>query len=51
MEKQFEIYFKDLNKDAQRRFLKFLGITQDDGNFEVAPLTIIYVEEDASHVK
>mgnify|MGYP006910582081 CR=1 FL=1 len=42
--KQFEIYFKDLNKDAQRRFLKFLGIKKEDGNFEIAPLTIINIE-------
>jgi len=42
--KQFEIYFEDLNEDAQQRFLETFDMEKDDGNFENSPLAIIDME-------
>ena len=40
----FDIYFSDLNEDAQRRFLDYIGLTDPkEGNYDidVSPITII----------
>jgi hypothetical protein len=42
--KQFEIFFKDLNEGAQRRFLERFNMKEEDGNFELAPLAIVDME-------
>ncbi len=40
--KQFEIFFDDLNQDAQKRYLEFMNMEKkEDGNFEICPLAII----------
>lgn len=41
--KTFEICFGDLNPDAQKRFLEFVG--EDEVN-DFIPLTIIEIEDD-----
>jgi hypothetical protein len=43
--KHFALYFKDLTKEAQNRFLERFDIKEEDGNFEFAPITIIDMEE------
>lgn len=40
----FEIYFNDLNEDAQKRYLEYVGCeTAADGNYDInmCPITII----------
>jgi hypothetical protein len=47
--KSFEIFFNDLNEDAQKRFLEFQEIdSAADGNYDidVVPLAIFNREED-----
>ncbi|GEM_PF-1901673 len=46
MVNEFPIYFRDLTEDAKKRFLEFLNITEEESNFDIAPLTILYVEDD-----
>jgi len=47
MKKEIEIYFNDLTEDAQARVMAGMGISDSaDGNFEIAPLTILDFEED-----
>lgn len=42
-----EIYFRDLNPDAQKRFLEFTKTTSEsDGNWEVMPIAIISKPEE-----
>lgn len=39
---QFEIYFDDLNSEAQDKYLEWIGIQKaEDGNFEYMPITIL----------
>jgi hypothetical protein len=39
---EIEIYFHDLNEDAQKKFLKAMGIeTSDEGNYGVIPIAIV----------
>ncbi len=41
-----EIYFNDLNKEAQEKFLEAMGIkTSDEGNYEVFPIAVTPVPE------
>jgi hypothetical protein len=43
MENKFEIYYRDLNEKAQKKFLKFMNICYEvEGNFDVFPITEIY---------
>jgi hypothetical protein len=43
----FEIYFRDLNKDAQERFLTFQEIENpEDGNYDVFPIAIIELDKE-----
>lgn len=45
-ENDIEIYFDDLNKDAQEKFLEAMGIkTSDEGNYEVFPIAVTPVPE------
>ena len=46
--KSFEIYFSDLNSDAQERVCEKFNITPEEANWDmdIAPLAIIEVEED-----
>ena len=45
--KSFEIFFNDLNEDAQKEFLKFAGVEDESElNHELAPLAIVDVEEE-----
>ena len=38
----FEIYFRDLNKKAQRRFLAFQEMAgPEEGNYDVFPIALI----------
>ena len=38
----FELYFRDLNEEAQKRLLKFLGISSpEEGNLDVVPLCVL----------
>lgn len=41
-----EIYFDDLNEEAQKKFLKAMGIeTSDEGNYDVIPIAIVSIPE------
>jgi hypothetical protein len=40
----FEIYFEDLNEEAQKRFIEFMG--GDIGNFDIFPIGSIEIVED-----
>lgn len=41
-----QIYFSDLNEEAQKEFLEAMGIkTSDEGNYEVLPIAIAPVPE------
>jgi len=43
--KIFYIYFRDLNEDAQRRYLEFRGIKKpEDDNLDVFPICVIEKE-------
>lgn len=43
---EIEIYFDDLNEDAQKKFLKAMGIeTSDEGNYDVFPIAIVPMPE------
>lgn len=43
----FEIYFSDLNEDAQKRFLEFEGIaTAADGNYDINTIPIAAIVKD-----
>lgn len=45
-ESDIEIYFNDLNKDAQSKFLEAMGIkTSDEGNYEVLPIAVAPIPE------
>lgn len=38
----FEIMFNDLNPEAQKRFLEYMGLKDaSEGNYEVVPITMI----------
>jgi len=44
--KSFEIYFQDLNEDAQKRYLEFQGVSDPlDLNPTLAPIAIIDKED------
>jgi hypothetical protein len=44
--KSFEIWFKDLNPDAQKRYLEFQGVSRpEDLNEDLAPIASIDLEE------
>jgi len=42
----FDIFFKDLNKDAQKELLELFKTTEENENWDVFPLTTIYKEND-----
>ena len=43
---ELEIYFHDLNEDAQKKFLKTMGIeTSDKGNYDIVPIAIVPIPE------
>lgn len=43
---EIEIYFHDLNEEAQKKFLKAMGIeTSDEGNYDVIPIAIVPMPE------
>ena len=43
----FEIMFSDLNKDAQERFLEYMGIDDpSEGNYEIVPIAEIDYNDD-----
>ena len=46
--KSFEIYFKDLNAEAQARLLKEFSTTEQDENWDVFPITVIDREEETA---
>lgn len=44
----FEIYFNDLNADAQKRFLEYIGLDDPkEGNYDIdmCPITVIDYQE------
>lgn len=44
--KTFEIMFDDLNENAQREFLEFLGLeSAKEGNLDLIPIAICDTEE------
>ena len=45
MEKAFEIYFRDLNPEAQEALLKEFGTNPEEENWETIPLTLLLREE------
>lgn len=43
----FEIMFNDLNPEAQKRFLEYMGLKDaSEGNYEVFPITMIDYNDD-----
>lgn len=43
---EIEIFFVDLNEEAQKKFLKAMGIeTSDEGNYDVMPIAFVPVPE------
>lgn len=45
-ERDIKIYFDDLNEDAQKKFLKAMGMeTSDEGNYDTIPIAIVPVPE------
>jgi hypothetical protein len=41
-----EVYFVDLNENAQKKFLKAMGIeTSDKGNYDIVPIAILHKPE------
>lgn len=43
---EIEIYFDDLNEEAQKKFLKAMGIeTSDEGNYDIIPIAIVPMPE------
>jgi len=44
MMKTFEIYWDDLNKDAQRRLWDFLG--GENGNYDYFPIAQLDIEDE-----
>ncbi len=45
-ENAIEIYFDDLNEEAQKIFLKTMGIeTSDEGNYDIVPIAIVPIPE------
>lgn len=42
--KTMEFYFDDLNEDAQKRFMEFLG--DENGNYDVIPFCVMEVEDE-----
>lgn len=44
---EFEIHFDDLNEEAQKRYLKYLGIENaSEANLDVFPIAIANLEDD-----
>lgn len=39
---KFDIYFKDLNEDAQKELLEMFKTTEENENWDAFPLTTIY---------
>ncbi len=45
-EDSIEIYFEDLSEDAQKKFLKAMGIgSKEDGNYDTFPIAIVPIPE------
>ena len=44
--KTFEIYFHDLNPEAQARIMETFDTSEDDENWDVMPLAVVDREED-----
>lgn len=45
-ENDIEIYFSDLNEEAQSRFLEATGIkTSDEGNYDTFPIAVAPIPE------
>ena len=46
IDKEMSIYFRDLNEEAQKRLLEFLGVkNEEEANLDVFPLFIIHKPE------
>ena len=45
MSVEIEIYFDDLNQEAQKEILKKLGTTPEDENWDVFPVAVFVREE------
>ena len=43
---EIEIYFDDLNPEAQKEFLEKLGTTPEEENWDICPIAIFEREED-----
>lgn len=42
-----EVYFSDLNEEAQKIFLGAMGLScQEDGNYDVIPIVTIAIPEE-----
>ncbi len=45
-ETEIEIFLSDLQEDAQKKFLKAMGIeTSDEGNYDIVPIAIVPMPE------
>jgi hypothetical protein len=44
--KTFEIFFKDLTKEAQERYFKTFNSSEEEENLEYVPLAIIEREDE-----
>ena len=45
--KTFEIMYDDLTEEAKQRFLEFQSLENPtDGNYEIAPIAIVELEDD-----
>ncbi len=43
---EIEIYFDDMNEDAQKKFLKAMGMEKsDEGNYDILPIAIVPIPE------
>lgn len=43
---EFEIYFTDLTKEAQERFLRAEGLKDSrEGNYDIFPIATVCIEE------
>ena len=47
---KFEIYFYNLNEDAQKAILNFYGISSlEEANLDILPLAVINTKEDKNN--
>jgi hypothetical protein len=43
--KTFEIFFSDLNEDSKKELCREFDTSEEEENWEVSPLCVIYKEE------